>query len=100
MHLSRFAMKNRTRKKARLRPVSGHKRALWTLAILAPISSVLSPLPPVMGGAVLATAQSTHRKPAANRQAAQRISAVCYGERRHDGGIRIYTLIPVRITSS
>ena len=37
-----------------------------------------------LGGAVLATAQSTHRKPAANRQAAQRISAICEGERRHN----------------
>jgi hypothetical protein len=32
----------------------------------------------------LATAQSTHRKPAANRQAAQRIRAICEGERRHN----------------
>ena len=66
-------------------PQAGHKRAFWFPATLAPFSSVLSPLPPVVwGGAVLATAQSTHRKPAANRQAAQRISAICEGERRHE----------------
>ena len=111
MILSRFPSENNTHEKARLRPVAGHKRALWTPATLAPFSSVLSPLPPVAwGGAVLtfglplsrlgkadasialrsllhrfATAQSTHRKPAANRQAAQRISAICEGERRHGG---------------
>ena len=91
-------------------PQAGHKRAFWFPATLAPFSSVLSPLPPVAwGGAVLTfglplsrlgkadasialrsllhrltNAQSTHRKPAANRQAAQRISAICEGERRHE----------------
>ena len=38
MHLSRFAMKNRTHKKARLRPVTGHKRAFWPSATRAPFS--------------------------------------------------------------
>ena len=54
---------------ARPRPVAGHRRAFWSSATLALNSLILSHLRPVGGGN-----SATARSPAANRQAAQRIS--------------------------
>ena len=69
--------------KARLRPVAGHKRALWTPATLAPFPSILSRLQAVEGGnsAVAYT-------PAARRRAG-RLRSVYVGERwhKHGGGL-------------
>ena len=48
---SRFPSGKNAHEKARLRPVAGHKRALWSPATLAPNSSILSHLRP--GGVIL-----------------------------------------------
>ena len=73
--------------KARLRPVAGHKRALWTPATLAPFSLILSHLRP--GGGNLTAAYT----PAARRRAGS-LRSVYVGEGWHkcDEGITLRDL--------
>ena len=68
---------------ARLRPVAGHKRALWTPATHAPFSSILSHLQAVGGGDSAAA-----YTPAARRRAGS-LRSVYVGERwhKHKGGL-------------
>ena len=64
--------------KARLRPLSGHRRALWSPATLAPESLYLSHLRPVGGGKNAAV-----YSPDARRRAGS-LRSVYVGKRWHD----------------
>ena len=65
MILSRFRSGSSMRRKARPRPVAGHRRALQSPATLAPKSLVLSHLRPLGGGVKIASSLPPLPKPSA-----------------------------------
>ena len=84
------------RRKARPRPIAGHRRALQSPATLAPKSLVLSHLRPVGGGknslvpaaaaeAVCSAAQGLSR-PASECRAGRSAAGVCQGVKGHGVG--------------
>lgn len=96
MNLSRFRSECSMRRKARPRPVAGHRRALQSPATLAPKSLVLSHLRPVGGGknclvpaaaaeAVSSTAQGLSR-PASECRAGRSAAGICQGVQGHGVG--------------
>ena len=83
MNKTRFATESWTHEKARLRPVSGHKHALWSPATLAPKRLILSHLRPVGGGKNAAAYTPAARR--CIRRSAGSLKTVYVGEQRHEG---------------